>query len=109
MPRTFALAVTLALFAGPAPTQQFKAGDITIDEAWSRATPKGADVAVDQRLIEGAAFMDLHVGPDDLLIDVGGADKSDRDGAHFGGRRHRLVRGLRRPPECPRSQQPKYE
>ena len=42
-----ALALTLALSAAaPALAEEFKAGDITIDKAWSRATPKGADAGV---------------------------------------------------------------
>ncbi len=38
-----ALALALATTAAPALAQEFKAGDITVDKAWSRATPKGAD------------------------------------------------------------------
>ena len=42
MIRFSALALTLALAAAPALAlaQEFKAGDITIDKAWARATPK---------------------------------------------------------------------
>ncbi len=40
-----ALAAILALAAVAAHAQEFKAGDITIDKPWSRATPKGAAVA----------------------------------------------------------------
>jgi copper(I)-binding protein len=40
------LAALVALAAFPALAQQFKAGDITIDRPWSRATPKGAAVGV---------------------------------------------------------------
>ncbi len=39
----FALALSLAV-GGSALAQQFKAGDITIEKPWARATPKGADV-----------------------------------------------------------------
>jgi periplasmic copper chaperone A len=52
MTRTSALALALALAAAPALAEQYKAGDITIDKAWSRATPKGADV--------GAGYMVVH-------------------------------------------------
>ena len=47
-----ALAFALALSAAPAVAQEFKAGDITIDKAWSRATPKGAEV--------GAGYLTIH-------------------------------------------------
>lgn len=46
MNRISALALALALTAQPALAQEFKAGAITIDKAWSRATPKGADTGV---------------------------------------------------------------
>jgi copper(I)-binding protein len=52
MTRTSALVLALALAAAPAFAQDFKAGDITIDKAWSRATPKGTDV--------GAGYMVVH-------------------------------------------------
>ncbi len=38
--------------AAPALAQEFKAGDITIDKAWARATPKGTDV--------GAGYLVVH-------------------------------------------------
>ena len=47
-----ALALALATAAAPALAQEFKAGDITIDKAWSRATPKGADT--------GAGYLTIH-------------------------------------------------
>ncbi len=46
------LALALAAAAPPALAQEFKAGDITIDKAWARATPKGADV--------GAGYFVVH-------------------------------------------------
>ena len=52
MIRFSALALMLALAAAPALAQEFKAGDITIDKAWARATPKGADV--------GAGYLVVH-------------------------------------------------
>jgi periplasmic copper chaperone A len=54
MTRFSALALALALTgaAAPALAQEFKAGDITIDKAWARATPKGSDV--------GAGYMVVH-------------------------------------------------
>ena len=42
----FAVALALAGAAAPAVAQEFKAGDIAIDKAWARATPKGADTGV---------------------------------------------------------------
>ncbi|SRR5579883_107857 len=42
--RIFALACALALGAAPAFAQQFKAGDLVIEQPWARATPKGATV-----------------------------------------------------------------
>ena len=48
----FALALALAGAAAPALAQEFKAGDITIDKAWARATPKGAEV--------GAGYLVVH-------------------------------------------------
>jgi len=47
-----ALALALATAAAPALAQEFKAGDITVDKAWSRATPKGAET--------GAAYLTIH-------------------------------------------------
>jgi copper(I)-binding protein len=38
------LAVALALGAAPALAQETKAGDLTIERPWARATPKGAEV-----------------------------------------------------------------
>ena len=54
MTRFSALASALALAgaAAPALAQEFKAGDITIDKVWARATPKGADV--------GAGYLVVH-------------------------------------------------
>jgi len=47
-----ALALALAGAAAPALAQEFKAGDITIDKAFARATPKGSDV--------GAGYFIVH-------------------------------------------------
>src|SRR5271157_38632 len=54
MTRFSALALALALAGAATPifAQQFKAGDIVIDKAWARATPKGADV--------GGGYMVIH-------------------------------------------------
>jgi len=52
MIRLTALALALSLSAAPTLAQEFKAGDITIDKAWSRATPKGAAV--------GAGYLTIH-------------------------------------------------
>jgi periplasmic copper chaperone A len=40
----FTLALVLALSAGSALAQEFKAGDIVVEKPWARATPKGAEV-----------------------------------------------------------------
>jgi copper(I)-binding protein len=40
----FTLALALALSAAPALAQEFKGGDIVIEQPWARATPKGAEV-----------------------------------------------------------------
>ena len=52
MTHVLALSLLMALGAAPAIAQQFKAGDIVIDKAWSRATPKGAEV--------GAGYLTIH-------------------------------------------------
>ncbi len=44
--RSFWLGLALALAAAPALADEIKVGDLTIDKAWARATPKGADVGV---------------------------------------------------------------
>jgi copper(I)-binding protein len=51
------VAAMLSLAALPAVAEEFKAGDITIDQPWSRATPKGAAVGVGYLVIHnhGAA------------------------------------------------------
>ena len=54
-------AAAFALAAAPAFAQEFKAGEITIDKAWTRATPKGADT--------GAGYLVVHnngAAPDTL-------------------------------------------
>ena len=60
---SLAFALALAVSAGPALAQEFKAGDITIDKPWARATPKGADV--------GAGYLVVHNngGTPDRLTD----------------------------------------
>ena len=45
-------AAALTLLTAPALAQEFKAGDIAIDKAWSRATPKGAE--------SGAGYLTIH-------------------------------------------------
>jgi periplasmic copper chaperone A len=52
MKHLIAFGVGLALAAAPALAQEFKAGDITVDKPWARATPKGADV--------GAGYLIVH-------------------------------------------------
>ena len=52
MTRYIAVALALGLSSAPAFAQEFKAGDITVDKAWTRATPKGADA--------GAGYLTIH-------------------------------------------------
>ena len=43
--QSLCLALALALSAAPALAQEIKAGDLTIEQPWARATPKGATSA----------------------------------------------------------------
>jgi copper(I)-binding protein len=52
MKHHLALALALALSAAPTLAQESKAGDITIEKPWARATPKGAEV--------GAGYLTIH-------------------------------------------------
>jgi hypothetical protein len=52
MYRKTALAALLFLAAAPASADDVKIGDLTIQNAWARATPKGADV--------GAGYLTIH-------------------------------------------------
>src|ERR1700733_12234876 len=65
-------AVLWPLAALPAFAQQFKAGDIMIDKAWSRATPKGAAVGVGYLVIHnhGATADKLTGGSADFAAGV---------------------------------------
>jgi periplasmic copper chaperone A len=56
------LAGFVALAALPAFAQEFKAGDIVIDKAWSRATPNGSPVGVGYLVIHNHG-----VAPDKLV------------------------------------------
>jgi hypothetical protein len=60
-----ALAFMLALT--PAVAQQFKAGDIVVEQPWTRATPKGADVAAGYLLVQNK-------GPEADRLTGGSAD-----------------------------------
>ncbi len=60
-----ALALALATFAAPAVAAEVKAGDIAIENAWARATPKGADTGAGYLVIRNSGAT-----PDKL---VGGA------------------------------------
>ncbi len=55
-------AAMLSLAAFPAIAEEFKAGDITIDQPWSRATPKGSTVGVGYLVIHNHGE-----GPDRLV------------------------------------------
>lgn len=66
------LALGLA-FASPAAAQEFKAGDLTVEKPWSRATPAGAQVAGGYMVIRNAG------AAPDRLVAVASAisDKSE--------------------------------
>ena len=70
--RGAALAAVVALAAAPGLAEEFKAGDLTIDDPWSRATPKGADVAAGYLVVHnrGAAPDRLLGGAADFAGDV---------------------------------------
>ena len=75
-------AVLWPLAALPAFAQQFKAGDIMIDKAWSRATPKGAAVGVGYLVIHnhGATADKLTGGSADFAIGAEYRSKPDNLG-----------------------------
>src|SRR5262245_21326330 len=67
--RNIAIAAALAsLYAAPARAQDVRAGDLTITQAWSRATPAGAKVAGAYLTVEnkGAAADRLIGGSGDV-------------------------------------------
>jgi copper(I)-binding protein len=59
-----AAALALSLVVAPALAQQTKAGDLTIEKPWARATPKGAEV--------GAAYVEIRNGGGDADRLTGG-------------------------------------
>ena len=62
-----AAALALSLVAAPALAEGIKAGDLTIEKPWARATPKGADV--------GAAYVEIrNAGGDADKLTGGSAD-----------------------------------
>ena len=62
-----AAALALSLAAAPALAEGIKAGDLTIEKPWARATPKGADV--------GAAYLEIrNAGGDADRLTGGTAD-----------------------------------
>ncbi len=64
------LALAFGLSAAPALAQEIKAGDLTIEKPWARATPKGAEV--------GAGYLEIRnngASPDRLT--GGSADFAD--------------------------------
>jgi hypothetical protein len=120
--RGAALAAVVALAAAPGLAEEFKAGDLTIDDPWSRATPKGADVAAGylvvhnrgaapDRLLGGAAdfagdvavhemsmdggVMKMRALPSGLEIPAGGEVKLGPSGYHimFTGLKRQLKKG----------------
>ena len=68
----FAFAALFAPFGAPAHTQEVKAGDLVITQAWSRATPGGAKIAGGFLTIEnkGAAPDRLISGAGDIAAKV---------------------------------------
>jgi hypothetical protein len=69
MTRLHAIAATLALalVATPALADGIKAGDLTIEKPWARATPKGAEV--------GAAYVEIrNIGAEADKLTGGAAD-----------------------------------
>ena len=52
--QALAAALALSLAAAPALAEGIKAGDLTIEKPWARATPKGAEV--------GAAYLEIRNG-----------------------------------------------
>jgi hypothetical protein len=75
------IAAALVL-APPALAQQFAAGDISIEKAWSRATPKGASVGAGYLTIhnKGAAPDKLTGGSSDVASDVQVHEMSMKNG-----------------------------
>lgn len=66
----FILLATLALFAGPSVAHDYKAGDLTIDHPWSRATPPGAEVAAGYMVVRnGGAEPDRLVAVTSAISD----------------------------------------
>jgi periplasmic copper chaperone A len=76
------LAAVVSLAAFPVPAQEFKAGDIAIDKAWSRATPKGSVVGVGYFVIHnhGATPDKLIGGTADFAGDVSVHEMSKDNG-----------------------------
>jgi copper(I)-binding protein len=76
------VAAVLSLAALPALSQQFKSGDIMIDKAWSRATPKGAAVGVGYLVIHnhGATADKLTGGSVDFAAAVSVHEMSQDNG-----------------------------
>ena len=64
LPRTLVAAVLLSVAGfGGAAAQEFKAGDLSVDRPWSRATPAGAKVAAGYMVINNkGASTDRLVG-----------------------------------------------
>jgi copper(I)-binding protein len=90
-------AVLWPLAALPAFAQQFKAGDIMIDKAWSRATPKGAAVGVGYLVIHnhGATADKLTGGSADFAAGVSVHEMTKDNGVM---RMRELTSGLEIPP-----------
>jgi len=70
--RSLAVVAALALAATPAVAQQFKAGDIVVEQPWARATPKGAAVGAGYLVVRnnGAEADKLMGGSADFAASV---------------------------------------
>jgi copper(I)-binding protein len=76
----FGVALALGLGAPPAIAQEIKAGDLTIEKPWARATPKGAEVGAGYLVIRnnGAAPDRLTGGSADFAgVEVHEMSKQD--------------------------------
>ncbi len=76
------LACGLVFAAAPAYAQQFKAGDLVIEQAWARATPKGAPVGAGYLTIRnnGTSADKLVGGSADFAESVQIHEMSNADG-----------------------------
>jgi periplasmic copper chaperone A len=79
--RSLAVAAAVAL-SSPALAQQYAVGDISVEKAWARATPKGAAVGAGYLVIhnKGAVADKLLGGASDVASDVQVHEMKMKDG-----------------------------